>query len=75
MTIKSILLNFLVVLLYFLPTFLAFSKKNLREVLLLNLCFGWTIIGWIWSLVWAIRGKSPLPYQLKKALREEAMED
>jgi hypothetical protein len=75
MTLKSLALNFAIVLIYFLPTILAYSKKNLREVLLLNLFFGWTVIGWIWSMIWAISGKSPLPRQLKKAIRGEGLDD
>jgi uncharacterized membrane protein YccC len=64
------------VLVYFLPTLIGFNKKNLREVLLLNIFFGWTVIGWIWALVWAISGKAPLPKEIKKALRDnEKAED
>jgi len=44
--------------LYFLPAFLARNKPNFTGVLLLNLLAGWTFIGWIIALVWALSGPS-----------------
>ena len=38
---------------YFLPAIIGRNKKNSTSILLLNLLLGWTIIGWIVSLVWA----------------------
>jgi hypothetical protein len=43
--------------LYFLPAFLARNKPNFTGVLLLNLLAGWTFIGWIIALVWALSGQ------------------
>jgi hypothetical protein len=40
--------------LYFLPAFLARNKPNFTAILLLNLFAGWTFIGWIIALVWAL---------------------
>jgi len=45
-------------LLYFLPAFLARNKPNFTGVLILNLLAGWTFIGWIIALVWALSGPS-----------------
>ncbi|HYL86381.1 MAG TPA: superinfection immunity protein [Candidatus Angelobacter sp.] len=42
--------------LYFLPAFLARNKPNFTSILLLNLLAGWTFIGWIIALVWALSG-------------------
>lgn len=44
-------------LLYFLPTFEAWKNKatNLQSVFLLNLFLGWTIFGWVASIVWAFK--------------------
>lgn len=39
--------------LYFLPSIIGRSKRNASAILLLNLCFGWTLIGWAVALVWA----------------------
>ena len=40
--------------LYFLPAFLARNKSNFTGVLVLNILAGWTFIGWIIALVWAL---------------------
>jgi T4 superinfection immunity protein/zinc ribbon protein len=40
--------------LYFLPTYLARNKSNFTTILVLNLLLGWTFIGWIVALVWAL---------------------
>jgi len=42
--------------LYFLPAFLARNKPNFTAILLVNLLAGWTFIGWIIALVWALSG-------------------
>lgn len=42
--------------LYFLPAFLARNKPNFTGVLVLNILAGWTGIGWIIALVWALTG-------------------
>lgn len=46
----------LVVFGYFLPSFIAFSrhKKNALPILLVNLFFGMTFVGWIVALIWAL---------------------
>jgi len=40
--------------LYVLPTILAWKKKHRIPVLLLNLLLGWTLLGWVGALVWAL---------------------
>ena len=39
---------------YFLPSILAYKKNhtNKTAILILNLFLGWTLIGWVGSLVW-----------------------
>ena len=46
----------LLLILYFLPSIIAMvkSKSNTAAILVLNLFLGWTIIGWIVALVWAV---------------------
>jgi hypothetical protein len=42
-------------LLYFLPTILAANRGHeVAPILLLNLFFGWTVIGWFALLLWAL---------------------
>jgi hypothetical protein len=44
---------FLALLLYFLPAIIAHNKRDSSKILLVNLLFGWTVIGWCIALVWA----------------------
>ena len=41
---------------YFVPTIIAAIRqtRNLIAIILLNVLAGWTILGWVASLVWAI---------------------
>jgi hypothetical protein len=41
---------------YFLPTIIAGSrhKSNFAAIFALNLLLGWSLIGWVVSLVWAL---------------------
>lgn len=50
-----ILVFFLALAFYFLPAIIASSKNHPRSmpIFILNLLAGWTLIGWIASLVWA----------------------
>ena len=42
--------------LYFLPAIVAIrsGKKNQGAILILNLFLGWTVLGWVIALVWAV---------------------
>jgi hypothetical protein len=46
----------LLVLVYFLPTFLAAARghQSWLEILTLNLLLGWTVLGWIGALIWSL---------------------
>jgi hypothetical protein len=48
--------------LYFLPTILAFArnKRDTTAILLLNIFLGWTMIGWVVALVWAVKTDVPM---------------
>ncbi len=48
--------------LYFLPTIIAFarSKRDAVSILVLNLLLGWTAIGWVIALVWALKQDVPV---------------
>lgn len=41
---------------YFLPSIIAIlrKKRNLVAIILLNFLFGWSVIGWIITLIWAL---------------------
>ena len=42
--------------LYFLPSLIAFlgKKSNFMAIFALNLLLGWTLVGWVVSLVWSL---------------------
>jgi len=48
--------------LYFLPSIIAVArgKRDLLAIFLLNLFLGWSIIGWIVALVWAVKHDAPM---------------
>lgn len=50
-----IFIIFVIMLLYFLPTYIAafLNKKYFLQIFLLNLFAGFTFIGWLGSLIWA----------------------
>lgn len=41
---------------YFMPAFVAFGRKhhNASAICMLNLLLGWTVLGWVGALVWAM---------------------
>jgi len=47
-------------LLYFLPTVIALVRGHLSgfAIFLLNLFFGWTLIGWLIALIWSCTGNT-----------------
>lgn len=46
---------------YFLPSILAHQKHNFAAIFLVNLFLGWTVIGWIVALIWAMTTPAPVP--------------
>lgn len=49
-------MSIIVILLYFIPAILAicYDNKNVVAIFALNFALGWTVIGWILALVWAL---------------------
>jgi hypothetical protein len=41
-------------LIYFIPTFVGWNKKNINSIFTLNILLGWTFIGCVVALVWAV---------------------
>ena len=44
----------LILFLYFLPAFMARDKEHFTGILLVNIFLGWTFLGWIGALIWAV---------------------
>jgi hypothetical protein len=49
-------------LFYFLPSIIAAarSKRDLVSIFVLNFLLGWTAIGWVIALVWALKADVPM---------------
>ena len=47
---------------YFLPSIIALArnKRDILGIVLLNFFLGWTMIGWVVALVWAVKTDYPL---------------
>jgi len=54
----NIIVLIVVVILYMLPTLIAFSREHPRrgEVGVVNIFLGWTLIGWVAVFLWAALG-------------------
>jgi hypothetical protein len=39
---------------YLFPTYLGWNKRNRAAIATLNVLLGWTIIGWVVALIWAL---------------------
>lgn len=49
--------------LYFAPAVVAYNRnhKDFAGVLIVNLLLGWTVVGWVVALAWAVRPDSARP--------------
>ena len=58
---------------YLIPTLVAWSQEHrqLYAIGALNLLFGWTLVGWIGTLVWAFKREQPLPNKKKTHRRKK----
>jgi hypothetical protein len=52
----AILLLIVSILIYLIPTFVARARRhhNYGAIVALNLFLGWTFLGWVGALVWAL---------------------
>lgn len=57
-SIIGIIVFIISLILYFLPTIIAVRRRhrNLLPIILVNIFLGWTFVGWIVALIWAIVG-------------------
>jgi hypothetical protein len=58
--IAVIVIVFIVTLIHFVPTIIAFKRGAASRwiIFLVNLFFGWTIIVWLVTLIWACEGRT-----------------
>ncbi len=50
-----LIIGLVILIVHFIPSFIAFSRnhENRQTILILNILFGWTIIGWGVLMIWA----------------------
>jgi hypothetical protein len=58
-TLGLLAIGLIGVIIYFIPTYVAFKRKciNFNGITLLNIFLGWTFLGWVGSLIWAVIDK------------------
>jgi len=59
--------RFFLLLLYFLPTIIGRYKANATGIFIVNLLFGWTVIGWLIALIWACAPERYVPVRVVPA--------
>lgn len=52
--LQSFLVLGVCLIVYFMPAIIAHGKRNAGAIFALNLLLGWTVIGWIAALIWAL---------------------
>jgi RsiW-degrading membrane proteinase PrsW (M82 family) len=59
-TIIVIGLVIFIVVFYFLPTFIAYKRnhKNTKSIFVINFFFGFTFLGWLAALIWALNSSA-----------------
>lgn len=55
----------IVLTIYLMPTFIAAAnaKRNILAIGVLNVLLGWTVLGWLICLIWALLKDSQAPQQ------------
>lgn len=54
MYLDNELILIIAALLYFVPTVVAIGKKGARGPIVANIFLGWSLVGWVFALGWAI---------------------
>ena len=49
-----ILFSLGLVIFYLIPSIVGMQSKHIKSILIINLLLGWTLLGWIGALIWAI---------------------
>lgn len=65
----------LLLIVYFIPTMVGWRKRNADAIFVLNLLLGWTLIGWVVALTWAVSYEATRPGPGPDELREASLRD
>jgi hypothetical protein len=49
----GVVILIIILIIYFIPSFVGKDKKNASAIFILNLFLGWTLLGWVVALIWA----------------------
>jgi len=54
-SLLELMLIIVIIVLYFLPSLVAYFRqhRNILAIFVLNLLLGWSVLGWVGSLVWS----------------------
>jgi len=67
MSAGLMILVIVILILYFLPSIIGRKKRNALSIFVLNLFLGWSLVGWVVALIWAVAKEESLESgQLKK---------
>jgi Superinfection immunity protein len=74
-TIEKIMAGMFGLAIYFIPTIISRDKKKWKIISIFNLLTGWTGIGWLISLVWALKAESKISTDLDSEEETESEEN
>ena len=65
--IFELLVMLIFLFVYFIPTIVAYSRnhRNALAIFILNLFLGYTLVGWVVALIWAVYN-----YEVKKIVKK-----
>jgi T4 superinfection immunity protein len=69
----NIVLAVIAVVVYFAPSWISISRRALHPlpIFLLNLVLGWSVIGWVVALVWALLTSTAQRKEPERPVRPE----
>ncbi len=55
-SLLEMMLIIVIIVLYFLPSLVAYFRqhRNIPAIFVLNLLLGWSVLGWVGSLIWSL---------------------
>lgn len=58
---RHLVIQLAAVLVYLAPSIIAQRCQHPKQtnILMLNVALGWTVVGWVVALVWALRARNP----------------
>ena len=72
---ETFLFGVIIFAIYFLPSIIGYKHRNANSICLLNLFLGWTLIGWVVAIIWAVSEdkKETIIVDNKKSISEQLL--